>query len=201
MSALGSGHPPCRRLAGNGTRVGKSLLRIAGSGGAAANLINKVGGFFRDFDKALNFSDEFAAGFEETYDLMRRGGAGFTADDLAGLGRLGDRGFQSFGALKRHLGPNKPGQVYHHLVEQHGDNVAKFGAESIQNTGNVIEIPHGKGTIHNLISAFYSSKRPFTNGLTVRQWLKPQSFAEQYEFGVDAVKRFGGSEYLPSHLR
>jgi hypothetical protein len=36
---------------------------------------------------------------------------------------------------------------------------------------------------------YYSSKQPFSDGLMVRDWLNPQSFAEQYEFGMDILAR------------
>ena len=53
-------------------------------------------------------------------------------------------GYHSFRQLKKHLPPNKEGHVYHHIVEQHKYNVDKFGSINIHNTGNVIELPHGK---------------------------------------------------------
>jgi len=62
--------------------------------------------------------------------------------------------------------------------------------QAIHNTGNVVNVAHGKGLIHQKISAFYSSKQPFTNGQTVRQWLSGQSFKEQYDFGVRQLERF-----------
>jgi hypothetical protein len=105
-------------------------------------------------------------------------------------------GFSSFRQLKNFLGANQAGHVYHHIVEQHADNIAQFGRELIQNTGNIIELPHGAGTIHNMISGHYSSIRPFTDGLTVRQWLKTQSFEQQYQYGIDLIKRLGGENYL-----
>ena len=83
------------------------------------------------------------------------------------------------------------GYAWHHIVEQNADNIAKFGAERIHNTKNLIRLPNGKGSIHAKISGFYSSKPYFTNGLTVRDWLKSKSFEEQYNFGLEQLSKFG----------
>ena len=77
-------------------------------------------------------------------------------------------------------------------MEQTPANVAKFGAEAIHNTANIVWLPHGKGTIHAKISGYYSSKQPFTGGKTVRQWLSDQSFEEQAAFGQQVLEQFGG---------
>jgi hypothetical protein len=83
------------------------------------------------------------------------------------------------------------GQAWHHIVEQTPGNVERFGAEVIHNTDNLVKLPHGPGLIHNQISGFYSSKQPFTGGLIVRDWLAPQSFEEQFEFGQRVLQQFG----------
>ena len=67
----------------------------------------------------------------------------------------------------------------------------------LHNTGNLIKLPHGKGTIHNQISGFYSSKQPFTGGKTVREWVSGKPFQEQFDFGIQTIKDFGGAQYLP----
>ncbi len=103
----------------------------------------------------------------------------------------GGQGFQSFSAFKRAMGPAGNGQAWHHIVEQGGTNVAKFGANRIHNTSNLIRLPHGKGSIHAKISGYYSSKQPFTGGQTVRQWLGTQSYQQQYDFGIRTLKQFG----------
>lgn len=74
---------------------------------------------------------------------------------------------------------------------QNADNIAKFGAEKIHNTNNLIKLPHGKGSIHAKISGYYSSKQIFTNGMTVRQWLNTQSYVEQYKFGINKLEQLG----------
>ena len=83
------------------------------------------------------------------------------------------------------------GEQIHHIVEQTPGNIARFGEEAIHNTANAVplaaDIHIGKGSV----SAFYSSKQPFSSDLTVRQWLGTQSFDEQYIFGNQVMKDFG----------
>lgn len=100
-------------------------------------------------------------------------------------------GFRTFEALKRHLGSPGAGNHWHHIVGQTRGNLQRFGAETIHNTGNVIAIPAsihiGKGSI----SAYYSSVRPFTDGLTVRTWLSTQSLQQQRAFGLQVLRDYG----------
>jgi len=105
--------------------------------------------------------------------------------------------YKSFSAFKRAEGGAGEGQAWHHIVEQTPANVERFGAETIHNTGNLVKLPHGPGTIHNEISSYYSSLAPFTEERqTVRQWLSTQSFEEQYKFGLDIIKQFGGEQWI-----
>lgn len=62
-----------------------------------------------------------------------------------------------------------------------------FAPESIHNTGNMVSID---ATVHRKISGYYSSKQPFTNGMTVRDWLANQDFKTQYEFGLSVLEMF-----------
>lgn len=107
---------------------------------------------------------------------------------------ISGRGFKSFDAFKRAMGPAGKGQAWHHIVEQTSGNVSRFGAEAIHNTSNLVKLPHGKGSIHNRISGYYSSKQPFTGGLTVREWLSTQTYEQQYQFGIQTMKKFGWKE-------
>ncbi len=100
-------------------------------------------------------------------------------------------GYGSFNAFKSAFGSAGKGNAWHHIVEQSGSNVSKFGAESIHNVNNLIKLPHGAGSIHAKVSGFYSSKQAFTGGQTVRQWLGTQSFQQQYDFGIKTLKQFG----------
>ena len=82
------------------------------------------------------------------------------------------------------------------ILEQHADNIAKFGNETIQNTGNLIKLPHGKGKIHQKITGFYNSKLPGTD-ILVRDFVKTLSFEEQCQYGLDVLKRFGYEGTIP----
>lgn len=86
------------------------------------------------------------------------------------------------------MGPAGSGKQWHHIVEQTPGNVQRFGAESIHNTENVIAVD---ARIHERLSAYYSSKQPFAGTGTVREWLRGQSYAQQREFGIRQLKRFG----------
>jgi hypothetical protein len=114
----------------------------------------------------------------EKADLLAKSGADFEV----ALGQ----GYKTFGDLKTALGPAGPGQAWHHVVEQTSGNIARFGEEAIHNTANIVRVPHGAGSVHAGISAFYSSAQPGITGsttMTVRQWLSTRSFAEQSRFG------------------
>ena len=108
------------------------------------------------------------------------------AEDL-GKGIRGAEAGRSFSALKRELGPAGEGRQWHHIVEQ--SQTARFGTGAINTADNVISLPID---LHQKISAYYSSKQAFTNGMTVRQWLAPQSFQEQREFGLEVIEAFKG---------
>ena len=58
------------------------------------------------------------------------------------------RGFNSFSAFKRHLGAAGTNRAWHHIVEQTPGNVTRFGNQAIHNTGNVVNVAHGKGLLH-----------------------------------------------------
>jgi len=121
-----------------------------------------------------------------------KGALGFGAKEVVEVAaKEASVGFKSFSSFKRAMGPAGPGKAWHHIVEQGGNNVTKFGANRIHNISNIIKLPHGKGSIHTKISGYYSSKQPFTNGQTVRQWLGSQSYQQQYDFGIRTLKQFG----------
>ncbi|MFO0969604.1 MAG: RHS repeat-associated core domain-containing protein, partial [Gemmataceae bacterium] len=90
------------------------------------------------------------------------------------------QGFSSFDTLKRFLGPAGDGRVWHHIVEQRGANITRFGATVIHNTRNVVAITRGA---NEAINRYYSSIRSFTGGRTVRAWLGTQTLAENDAFG------------------
>jgi RHS repeat-associated protein len=109
------------------------------------------------------------------------------------------RGYNSFEAFKYHEGPAGPGMAWHHIVEQNPANLARFGSLAIQNTNNLIRLPHGVGQLHQQISGYYSSIQPLVTGsntLTVREWLATKSFEFQWRFGIDLIRRFGGDQFV-----
>ena len=95
--------------------------------------------------------------------------------------------------MKVELGSPGEGKAWHHIVEQSQIEKSGFTSNEVNNINNVIAIPHGKGTVHAKISGYYSSipASNFTNGLTVRQWLSGQSFQQQFDFGMDVLKKYG----------
>jgi len=105
--------------------------------------------------------------------------------------RIEVKGFASFSALKRYMGSPGAGNQWHHIVEQTSGNLKTFGANVIHSTDNVVAIPASTHIGKGSISAYYSSIRPFSEGVPVRQWLSTQSFQAQRQFGLDTLKMFG----------
>jgi hypothetical protein len=100
--------------------------------------------------------------------------------------------FGSFAEFKQHVGSPGAGNHWHHIVEQTPGNLEAFGPEALHNTRNVVAVPKSVHVGRGSISAYYSSKRPFTNGRTVRQWLAPKSFQAQRRFGIRTLRtKFG----------
>jgi hypothetical protein len=126
------------------------------------------------------------------------GGAGGKAEagTVVGNGlRISARGqgraFASFESFKRFFGPAGAGYHWHHIVEQRAVNVARVGQRAVQNTSNIVRVDVGT---HREISRFYSSRQPFTGGQTFRQWLGEKSYAEQREWGIRILKKYGGGQ-------
>lgn len=78
------------------------------------------------------------------------------------------------------------GNQWYHIVGQHEYNLRKCGAESIHNTNNLVEIPK---ELYHKINEHYNSKPRELGGLTVRDWLKAQSFEAQHEYGKDILQK------------
>jgi hypothetical protein len=110
--------------------------------------------------------------------------------------RRSGQGFKTFGEFKRTMGAAGTGKAWHHIVGQTTSNLQQFGVEAIHNTGNLVRLPHGKGSIHQEISNFYNSLQPDLTGLsniTVREWINSKSFEEQQDFGIRVIRAFGGT--------
>jgi hypothetical protein len=96
-------------------------------------------------------------------------------------------GFSSFQSLKNTIGSPGPGNVWHHIVEQAQIRRSGFSPQQVHNITNILSVSQ---SIHYRISGYYSSIRPFTDGMTVRNWLTAQSFEEQFIFGVKVLQDF-----------
>jgi hypothetical protein len=83
--------------------------------------------------------------------------------------------------------PSWPGYEPHHIVEQ-GPNDKKIPDELLQGRENVVKIPY---YIHRDISDWYSRPNPEYGGKTPRDFIRGKTFGEQYQFGLDAMRKFG----------
>ncbi|MGV3610861.1 MAG: RHS repeat-associated core domain-containing protein [Fluviicola sp.] len=108
-------------------------------------------------------------------------------DEAADALRANRRAFRSFKKLN---GPAGPGMDWHHIVEQHANNVLKFGHEAIQNSDNLIRLDRNT---HILVTSYYNSGR-IINGVgysRTRDYVKTLSFNEQREYGLQVMKQLG----------
>jgi hypothetical protein len=103
-------------------------------------------------------------------------------------------GYSSFGAAKADLGPAGPGNVYDHVVEQSQIARSGFAPGEVHNPFNLDPV---SSEVNQLKANYYSSKQFFTQGGTIRDWLTGQSFADQYEFGMDVLGRIQNGLPLP----
>ena len=119
-------------------------------------------------------------------------------DEAANLGprdrraKTGDaRCFESFGKVKRYLHkqgvPEKSKWQWHHIVGQHKQNIADFGAYDLHCTDNLVYISPEK---HIEINRHYASKQPWTGKKNLREWLTHKSFDEPFEHGLKVLKEF-----------
>jgi hypothetical protein len=107
-------------------------------------------------------------------------------DELVAL--VGRKGFDTFDDLKAFLGPAGDGMEWHHIVEQSQIIKSKFPNHMIHNTGNVIAVEEGT---HDLISKVYNTNIAGSHSGRVRNWLAGQSFAAQYQFGLQVLRNLG----------
>lgn len=100
-----------------------------------------------------------------------------------------NQGFSTFNKLKNYIGSAGDGNDWHHIVEKSQINKSGFDPTLIHNTNNIISVDH---YTHIKITAYYNTKSfPFTEGLSVRDWLAGKDFQTQYEFGLDILRNFG----------
>jgi len=107
--------------------------------------------------------------------------------------------FKSFKELKEFRGATKFWYVYHHIVEQHADNIIKFWAEKIHSVMNTVPLPHiFPWSIHRQITWYYNSLDDFWDKwiMKVRNYVKNLNFDDQYNFWINVIKKFWWSQYL-----
>jgi hypothetical protein len=103
------------------------------------------------------------------------------------------RSFETMDAFKAAFGRAGDDLDWHHIVEQHDGNIARFGAQAIHNTDNIVVIDRA---VHHKINGYYGSIQPRVTGsttLTVREWLSTQSLSAHRSFGERVLRRYGGS--------
>ncbi len=105
---------------------------------------------------------------------------------------VGVRCFESFSGFKRAMekeGKSRrhDGKQWHHIVPQHSANRAKFGQYDLHCTDNLVYL---EKAMHKRLNAHYSRKLQWTGNKTVRDWLKPKSFDEQYDYGQKMLRKF-----------
>jgi len=164
---------------GTGVLTLPGVAAVVGSAALVAGGIANVKAGAERLGKALAMSSGSGGSGPNAASPVAAGGAKATAG----------QGFHSFSAFKRTMGRAGPGKNWHHIVEQTKGNIAKFGPETIHNTQNIIRLD---AAVHKQVSAYYSRIRPFTGGQTIRQWLSTQSFEAQQQFGLQALRTFGG---------
>ena len=100
-------------------------------------------------------------------------------------------GYSSYSSFKHYMGPAGEDAQWHHIVEQSQILKSGFPPYMIHHEINLMRLD---SFVHKEISRHYSSVRPYTNGLRVRDWLAGKSYAEQYEYGMNALYKimFGG---------
>lgn len=113
---------------------------------------------------------------------------------LPGLSRVGTptagSGFLTFARAKTGLGSPGKGNVYDHVVERSQIGRSGFNPTQIHSAENLRAVPT---RVNQLKADFYSSKQPFTNNVTVRDWLTGKPFNEQLEFGLKVLRQIQGS--------
>ena len=143
---------------------------------------------------------------KDLYEAFQEDGSLFEAylnlDDTRKLklSDVPDNGFNSFTKLREAIGDPDYSHNWHHIVEQEqgpGEkNFGTFPSTKINNTNNIVSVPSGALSPHTEISKYYDSVQDFTGGKKVREWLRDKSFEEQFEFGVEQLRKYG--DLLPT---
>lgn len=120
-----------------------------------------------------------------TYDESA-GGTPVAADATIGAGTT-EGGYASFAAAKNALGSPGAGSVWDHIVEQSQMNATRSGflPQQIHNSENLQDVP---AELNQIKANYYSSIQPFSESMTVRNWLNGQSFEDQWNFGMSVTQ-------------
>jgi hypothetical protein len=70
------------------------------------------------------------------------------------------------------------------VVEQSQIARSGFTPDEINNPFNMNPVA---AKVNQLKANYYSSIQPFSQGMTVRDWLTNQSFVDQYNFGMETL--------------
>jgi hypothetical protein len=101
---------------------------------------------------------------------------------------------RSLEELQNAVGDSGLGYQTHHIVESQYDsidpdsNARRFGRARLDSRENLVRIPRWK---HVDISAWFSKANDSYEGLTPRAYLRGKSWEQQYQTGLDALRRFG----------
>nr|WP_242592639.1 hypothetical protein [Corallococcus exiguus] len=169
-------------IGSTGAALGAKLPGLPGAAGAAVRAEAEAGVVYAavgQVETVAIAADGFTFGLSPGAVAMSTRGTGSSS---------GLKAWKSFSGFKKAMGPAGPGKQWHHIVEQTPGNAQRFGPEALHSTENVIAVD---ARIHERLSAFYSSKQPFAGRGTVREWLRGQSYAQQREFGLRMLKKFG----------
>ncbi|RKI19103.1 hypothetical protein D7Y15_05640 [Corallococcus sp. AB030] len=172
-------------IGSTGATLSAKLPGLPGAAGAAVRTEAEAGVVYAavgQVETVAIAADGFTFGLAPGAVAMSARGTG------SSTGASGVKAWKSFSGFKHAMGPAGPGMQWHHIVEQTPGNVKRFGPEPIHNTENVIAVDV---RVHERLSAYYSSKQPFAGRVTVREWLRGQSYAQQREFGLQMLRKYG----------
>jgi hypothetical protein len=89
--------------------------------------------------------------------------------------------------------PKSIGYETHHIVEVHRNpddplaNSNNFAPGELESDTNKVRIPYYR---HRAISDFYSTRNEKLGDLTPREYLRGKSWDEQYQFGLNVMRKF-----------
>ncbi len=129
-------------------------------------------------EAALNFAQSGPHRLEEL--MVAESGEGFSAYDAFLKCEEED-------PLEKRFGPAGDGYQYHHIAEA-GINEGAIPISRLQSTDNIIRIPT---LLHEEISAAYGRSAPTARNMSLRQWLKGQSYQMQYDYGLNVMRELG----------